>query len=311
MDVAFATNFIASTGSPVFQLEKIAEAGFTHVHWCHHWNTDFLYGKHEIEQCRKWLKDIGLILTDIHGSEGQEKSWYSPVEYQRKAGVELVVNRIQMLDALGGSGVVVMHIPWYKTVTTVEQRPAIDACYSAVKRSLDELMPYCEQYNCAIAVENTVCDTFETISGILNGYPEKYVGLIYDSGHGNGHDRWTYDPPRPGDGLDQLEKWKHRLKAMHLHDNDSTGDQHRELFSGTIDWQRLAKILADSSYFTPGRDGSIRPISLEVLMPNTPYYDKTLKEQPESKVREFLADSFERSQRFAELVQTYRITKTN
>ena len=103
MDVAFATNFIASTGSPVFQLEKIAEAGFTHVHWCHHWNTDFLYGKHEIEQCRKWLKDIGLILTDIHGSEGQEKSWYSPVEYQRKAGVELVLNRIQMLDALGAA----------------------------------------------------------------------------------------------------------------------------------------------------------------------------------------------------------------
>ena len=306
MDVAFATNFIASTGNPVFQLEKIAEAGFTHVHWCHHWNTDFLYGKYEIEQCRKWLKDIGLILTDIHGSEGKEKSWYSPVEYQRKAGVELVLNRLQMMDALGGSGVVVMHIPWYRTVTTPEQRPPIDACYDAVCRSLDELMPYCEKYNCPIAVENTVCDTFETIAGILSRYPEKLVGLTYDSGHGNGEDRWTYDPPRPGDGLDQLEKWKHRLKAMHLHDNDGTSDYHRELFAGNIDWQRLAKLIAESTYFEPGRDGSLRPISLEVLMPNTPFYDKTLKEQPEPKVREFLSDSFKRGQKFAEMVQTYR-----
>ena len=306
MDVAFATNFLKSTGSPVFQLEKIAEVGFTHVHWCHHWNTDFLYGKYEIEQCRKWLKDIGLILTDIHGSEGQEKSWYSPVEYQRKAGVELVLNRLQMMDALGGSGVVVMHIPWYRTVTTQEQRPPIDACYDAVCRSLDELMPYCEKYNCPIAVENTVCDTFETIAGILSRYPEKLVGLTYDSGHGNGEDRWTYDPPRPGDGLDQLEKWKHRLKAMHLHDNDGTSDYHRELFAGNIDWQRLAKLIAESTYFEPGRDGSLRPISLEVLMPNTPFYDKTLKEQPEPKVREFLSDSFKRGQKFAEMVQTYR-----
>ena len=306
MDLAFASNFMESSGSPVFQLKMIAEAGFTHVHWCHHWNTDFLYGKYEIEQCRIWLKEMGLILTDIHGSEGKEKSWYSPVEYQRKAGVELVLNRLQMMDALGGSGVVVMHIPWYRTVTTQEQRPPIDACYDAVCRSLDELMPYCEKYNCPIAVENTVCDTFETIAGILSRYPEKLVGLTYDSGHGNGEDRWTYDPPRPGDGLDQLEKWKHRLKAMHLHDNDGTSDYHRELFAGNIDWQRLAKLIAESTYFEPGRDGSLRPISLEVLMPNTPFYDKTLKEQPEPKVREFLSDNFKRGQKFAEMVQTYR-----
>ena len=306
IDLAFASNFMESSGSPVFQLKMIAEAGFTHVHWCHHWNTDFLYGKHELEQCRIWLKEMGLILTDIHGSEGKEKSWSSPVEYQRKAGVELVLNRLQMMDALGGSGVVVMHIPWYRTVTTQEQRPPIDACYDAVCRSLDELMPYCEKYNCPIAVENTVCDTFETIAGILSRYPEKLVGLTYDSGHGNGHDRWTYDPPRPGDGLDQLEKWKHRLKAMHLHDNDSFSDAHRELFAGNIDWARLAKIIGTSSYFEPGRDGTVRPISLEVLMPNTPFYDKTLKEQPEPKVREFLSDSFKRGQKFAEMVQTYR-----
>ena len=306
IDLAFASNFMESSGSPVFQLKMIAEAGFTHVHWCHHWNTDFLYGKHELEQCRIWLKEMGLILTDIHGSEGKEKSWSSPVEYQRKAGVELVLNRLQMMDALGGSGVVVMHIPWYRTVTTQEQRPPIDACYDAVCRSLDELMPYCEKYNCPIAVENTVCDTFETIAGILSRYPEKLVGLTYDSGHGNGHDRWTYDPPRPGDGLDRLEKWKHRLKAMHLHDNDSFSDAHRELFAGNIDWARLAKIIGTSSYFEPGRDGTVRPISLEVLMPNTPFYDKTLKEQPEPKVREFLSDSFKRGQKFAEMVQTYR-----
>ena len=311
MDIAFASNFITSVGDPTGQLKAIAEAGFRHVHWCHHWNSDFQYCRDEIIQIGKWLKEFGLTLTDIHGSAGSEKDWSSPEEYQRKAGVELVLNRILMLDALGGSGVVVMHIPWYRTVTTPEQRRVIDACYAAVQKSIEELLPYCEKYNVCIAVENTVCDTFETISGLLNQFPEKYVGLTYDSGHGNGHDRWTYDPPRPGDGLDQLEKWKHRLKAMHLHDNDSSSDAHRELFSGTIDWARLAKIIGTSSYFEPGRDGSVRPISLEVLMQNTPYYDKNLQHQPVEKIREFLADSYERAQKFALMVQAERIDQSN
>jgi sugar phosphate isomerase/epimerase len=45
---------------------------------------------------------------------------------------------------------------------------------------------------------------------------------------------------------------------VHLHDNDTTADQHRLPFAGTVDWQRLCAILAVSSYD--------RCVSMEVSM---------------------------------------------
>ena len=308
MDIALDTNFVLSTGSPERYLKLLSEAGFTHLHWCHHWNTDFLYSKYEIAKCAEWLKTYGLKLLDIHGSEGKEKNWASLEEYERKAGVELVLNRVEMFAELQGSGSVVMHIPWYRTVTTEEQRKVITSHHEALKRSLDELMPVLEKNQVRIAVENTVCDTFETIADLLNTYPEEYLGFTYDSGHGNVGDRWTFDPPHPGEGLDHLEKWKHRLQAVHLHDNDGLSDSHRPPFTGTVDWERLAKIIAGSSYVKPGKDGSIRPMSYEVLIQQTSYWNPELKpeEQPENKLREFLAETYTRCEKFSRMVTADR-----
>lgn len=308
MDISVNTNVVESTGSPERYLRYLAEAGFSHVHWCHHWNTDFLYSRHEIAKCAEWLKTYGLKLVDIHGSEGIEKNWSSTDEYRRKSGVELVINRVQMLAEMQGSGSVVMHIPWYRTVTTEEQRKPITACYEALKRSFDELMPVLEKNNVRIAVENTVCDTFETIAGLMEAYPAEYVGLAYDSGHGNVGDRWTFDPPHPGEGPDYLEKWKHRLQALHLHDNDGQGDLHQPPFMGNIDWERLTGIIAGSSYFEPGRDGSVRPVSFEIQIHQTPYWNPDLKasEQPEEKIREFLADACSRCEKISRMVNAKR-----
>ena len=50
------------------------------------------------------------------------------------------------------------------------------------------------------------------------------------------------------DGLKRLDRIKHRLISIHLHDNDGVSDQHKPLFSGTINWPELAKIIARSSY---------------------------------------------------------------
>ena len=67
MDIAVNTDFLRGTGSPEAYLRLIAEAGFTHLHWCHQWNTDFLYGPAELAQYGEWLKRYGLKLLDIHG----------------------------------------------------------------------------------------------------------------------------------------------------------------------------------------------------------------------------------------------------
>jgi len=81
---------------------------------------------------------------------------------------------------------------------------------------------------------------------------------------------------------------KDRLIATHLHDNDGSGDQHRLLYSGAIDWPRLARIVAGSAYR--------KPITMEVLM------DKGELENE----RAFLERARETGTRFARTVQACR-----
>jgi sugar phosphate isomerase/epimerase len=237
--LSMTTDFAADRGDPSPALRRIAAAGFTHVHWCHQWNTDFLYAAGEIRQIGAWLGECGLRLLDLHGSAGVEKVWTSPHEYARQAGVELVRNRIEMTAALGG-GAVVMH-----TGGPGAGGPA--PFWSALRRSLDELRPAAAAAGVRLAIENGDWSILRTL---LAEYPPEYLGVCYDCGHGN---------LAPG-SLEQIEAVRDRLVAVHLHDNDGHKDLHNLFYTGTVPWPRLAAILARSAYR--------KPLNLEVNMRN-------------------------------------------
>jgi len=224
-----------STGCPEPYLRRIAEAGFSHVHWCHHWNTDFLYADAEVEQIGRWLADFGLALTDLHASAGVEKGWCSAREYERLAGIELVTNRIAMTARLG-SDVVILHLPFEP-----EGSGDREAYWARVRRSFDDLAPFARGQGVRIALENSSKDNFDALERVFALYGPDVVGLCYDSGHGN----------VAGNGLDRLERVRGRLLSVHLHDNDGTGDQHKLVFDGTTDWPRLARLIASSPYRKP------------------------------------------------------------
>lgn len=277
MNIAVNTDYSGSTGSPEKRLANMARVGFTHVHWCHQWNTDFFYMDSEINQIRQWLKQDGLTLLDIHGSVGPEKNWFSPVEYQRQAGRELVANRMRMLRALDGTGTVMMHIPVIRSITVPVERPAILKQLDALRKSLDELMPLSRELNVPIAVENSGYDSFEVMDMLFSEYPADFLGLCFDSGHGH-----LFDDK----GLDNLDRHKDRLMALHIHDNDGTGDQHQPPFYGTLDWNRFASILKASPY--------PREISFELSVRNTPFADD---------LDAFMDDAYARCLKFAKMVR--------
>ena len=283
--LAINTDFLRGTLSPEPYLRAIAEAGFTHLHWCHQWCTDFLYSRHEIAQYKAWLKECNLQLLDIHGSAGGEKCWFATEEYRRRAGVELVVNRLEMMAELGGTGSLIMHAPRINQSYTPEQRAEKMREHEAVYRSLDELIPLLEKYDLRIALEN-LDDTFILLKQAMRDYTTDRIGITYDSGHGNFFG---------ANGLDHLEELKDRLQALHLNDNDGSGDQHQPPFYGTVDWDRMVKILRTSSYPATGR-----PLSFEVAMRNTPFFDtaRDADQQPEA-IRAFLRDAHERMEKIA------------
>ena len=186
-----------------------------------------------------------------------------------------------------------MHIPVRRTKgDTPEDEKLLPARLEALKRSLDELLPALEKYDTKIAVENTRNDSFEVIGGIMAAYPADRVGITLDTGHAN------IDEAR---GLDRMEKYKDRLQALHLNDNDTSGDLHQPPFYGTLDWERLAKLIAASSY-------TERPASFELAMRNTPFFvpDVLPADQPEEKIRAFLADTYPRCRKVAEMIEKAR-----
>ena len=259
--LSITTDYARSTGDPSPHLRRIADAGFTHIHWCHQWNTDFVYAPCEVAQIERWLREYGLQLLDLHGSVGPEKNWASAREYERLAGVELVRNRIDLTAQLGGR-VVIMHIP------------AVPGS-APLRQSLDELERHARQRHLRLALEN---GSFDAIGPVLAAYSPDYLGLCYDCGHGN------LDPT----GLTRLAALKERLISVHLHDNDGAGDQHKLLFTGTVDWPRLAGIMAQSAY--------TGCVSMESTLGQT-----GITEEPV-----FLARAFEAGTRFAAMIAAAR-----
>ena len=266
--LSISTDFIQDHGSPEPYLRQIAEAGFTHLHWVHHWAGDFMYSPSEIEQIDRWLKEYGLVLSDLHASEGREKFWLSTEEYARLAGVELVKNRLDMTARLGGDAIV-MHIQPY----WLDDKPRAQF-WDVLQRSMDAILPYARARGVKIAFENLYPINHETLKQVLARYSPDDVGICYDPGHGN----------MVGGGIGFLEEVKDRLIVLHLNDNDGSGDQHKLMFSETGDWGRMAQLVATSSYD--------KPLGMEVVMANMEANDAPT----------FLAQAMETCGRFADLV---------
>ena len=281
MNICCTSDFCGSQGDFGSRIREIAETGFTHYFWCHQWNTDFLYTKPELDEIRKVQKSAGLKLLDIHGSDGSAGTfqWASTDETYRRLGVELVYNRLRLFAMLRGEGALMMHIPFYVVGQTEEQRAQVSRRIGAVCRSLDELVPACQSLGMRIALENTPGDTFEAHSELFRRYPVDIIGLCYDSGHGN-----IRDARGECHGLEHLEEHLDRLMALHLNDNDGSGDQHMPPFYGTVDWTRLVGDIRRSAY--------PRMLSFELSILNTPF-----KDDPAA----FCADAHERCMRVAAL----------
>jgi len=102
-----------------------------------------------------------------------------------------------------------------------------------------------ERLGVNIAIENQGCpEKTGRAMEMLERFDAPRLGMCYDSGHGN-IDRSL------GRGVEMLARFGHRLKALHLNDNDGSGDQHRLPFDGTIDWPPLMKQIAQTGYAGP------------------------------------------------------------
>ncbi len=154
--LALASDYITEEGTPEPYLQPLAAAGFSHLHWCHEWGSDYLYSDDEIRMAKQLLDEYALDLIDLHASAGKEKDWISDDEDVRQAGVDLVKNRIGMATRLGGD-VIVLHLR-----AEPQDGSAREMFWTQVRKSLDDLEAYSRDQGTRIALENLLHDEYAT-----------------------------------------------------------------------------------------------------------------------------------------------------
>ncbi len=257
------------------QLKNIADAGFSHVHWGHDWRGEYIYADIEMVQIKELLGKYNLKLKGIHATEGgmhysstgskcvlgmrynNRKDYTSLNEYARLAGVELIKNRVDLAYIIGSKEIVLhMELPY------VELRADEDfknKYWQQVFKSFDELETYCKMRNVKIAFENLLAplrDQIEQFDMLFARYKSDFVGFCFDSGHGtlvSSDERLIF-----------AERYKNRIIALHLQDTDGISpelindhaalfkhDKHALPFTGVVNWDELARIIAQSPYELP------------------------------------------------------------
>ena len=102
------------------------------------------------------------------------------------------------------------------------------------------------------AVGREECDLFGYVTDYLKIYNRiiavddnaKYFKMCMDTGHTHCASRYSGNP-NVADYIRMLGK---NIVALHLHDNDSTYDQHKMPFMGNIDWNDVFEALDEVGY---------------------------------------------------------------
>ncbi|MBI5833181.1 MAG: sugar phosphate isomerase/epimerase [Armatimonadetes bacterium] len=233
MPYSITTDYHVDPAVPwALQLRRMRAAGFDRIHWCWDWNANVVYGEAGLARVRDLLTEADLALADTHGAIAGEAREYSVDPAQRAAGLALHRDRLAFTAALGGD-VVVLHPP--------EGRgEELEAATERMVAACLELVPTVRQTGVRLAIENIWPSERNrlVIARLLSAFEPDIMGFCLDSGHAN----------VAGD-LDWLIDYAFdRLLAVHLHDNDGSGDQHLLPGDGTVPWDKLTSALRDAGY---------------------------------------------------------------
>jgi len=236
--------------SPEDCLEELAQAGWSHTELSDEHSLALLergdpatVGK----AFRRVADDLGVAVTQGH-------LWLvvdmAPADEAKR---RQVVDRLkQWLDLYLAIGIraAVLH-PGGGEHTDPEARLATQL------RTLGELSAHLSGSDLSICLEN--CSSGDALKPILAQADPTHVGVCLDTGHLNLTDE---------DQAAFIHSCGPRLRALHLAENDTSGDQHNMPYArrGCVPWPAIAQALADVGYAgllnfeVPGENGCPIPV---------------------------------------------------
>ena len=205
-------------------IDATKNAGFKNV-FIQWYNKDWNPSQ---EEQLKYVREQGLNVIFAHlGYQNINDLWL-----ENENGENLVPRYINDLKICKENNIpmVVMHLT-SKSVAPIYNEIGI--------KRLQKIVDYAESLNIQVAFENTKTKGY--LEYVMNHIHNKNAGICFDSGHYHVY----FD-----DELD-FSKFKDRIFAVHLHDNDKSGDLHLIPFDGTLDWANIINNLKDNGYQGP------------------------------------------------------------
>lgn len=205
-------------------IDAIKKAGFQNVFI--QWYDEDWHPTQE-EQLA-YIQKCGLNIIFAHlGSQTINDIWLE--DESGDSLVERYKHDIQVCKKHGIS-LVVMHL------TSKHVAPPYNKV--GLKR-LQEIADYAQSLGCKIAFENTKIKGY--LEYVLENILNENIGICFDSGHYHVHFNDEFD----------FDRFKNRIFAIHLHDNDQSDDLHLIPFDGTLDFPKVMKHLKDCDYSGP------------------------------------------------------------
>ena len=212
------------------QMRLIADAGFDYTFF--DWEEDA-----DTNERADFARGLGLAVDSLHAPFGRINSFWE----ETQEGEDSFAQMLRVVDdcAAAQIGKLVMH-------TTVGNHPP-QTCEIGFVR-YRTMCDRAREKGVHICFENL--EPFPHLHEIMAAIDDPFHGFCWDCGH-----NLCYTPH-----VDMMALYGERLMCLHLHDNfgvtqpgniDFRDDLHMLPFDGVLDWEWVARKIADSGYEGP------------------------------------------------------------
>lgn len=194
----------------------------------------------DVQRAQHALAASGMQASAVHAPfSASDENLAAPDESDRIRAVEKTRECIIAAARLGAS-VVVVH-----PGVNMGENPDVPGMIARSVESIRHLATAAEANGVRIAVESLppsyLGGRIDQLREIVDGVESDAVGVCLDTGHAH----------LGGDVAEWIHALGRRIIAIHMHDNDGTGDQHLPPGEGSIDWPRVAEALQVVEYCEP------------------------------------------------------------
>lgn len=205
-------------------IQSIKKAGFNGV-FLQWYNRDLEFSQ---EEQLKLCRELNLEIPFVHLTYKDINNMW----LDNEIGDTLLNNYLHDLNVCKENNInmVVLHL------TSKNNPPEMNLL--GLKR-FESIVNHAEKLDIKVAIENTKIPGY--LEFIFENIKNKNLGICFDSGHCHCHFNDEFN----------WEMFKDKVFALHLHDNDKSGDQHLLPFDGTIDWDLYTKNLNYANYTGP------------------------------------------------------------